>query len=274
VKIRNWTLPVPQDSKSVIAYYTDRIVKQLKISGAFASFYPVVKKYVVEKLFAEKVDLEDPRVLYKLSSPEVQEQLINLFVNVFRDMTFTEEEPEKKEAIKLSDTRPFVWSKLVHPANRCIFNYVPCDNDFELNFAKFLDRAEDASAFSKIVPQIGFFVEYKDSKNNLRLYYPDFVAVTDENEQIIIETKGREDVDVKHKDERIKQWCEDATRITGSNWSFIKVGQEEFEKYRFKSIKELIHSIKPVSEDEDQTRLMRLGSILKSVKTVTLRVTN
>ncbi len=237
---RKWDLPVPQDSKSVIAYYTDQILKQLKIGGAFASFYPVIKKYVVEKLFTEKVDLEDPRVLYKLSSPEVQEQLINLFVNVFRDMTFTEREPEKKDTIKLSDTRPFVWSKLVYPANRCIFNYVPCDNDFEVDFAKFLDRAEDVVSFSKIVSKTGFFVEYKDSKDNLRLYYPDFILLSDKKQHIIVETKGREDIDVEHKDERIKQWCKDVTGLTKSKWSFIRVNQGEFERYRFKSVEELV----------------------------------
>jgi len=237
---RKWDLPVPQDSKSVIAYYTDQILKQLKIGGAFVSFYPLIKRYAVEKLFTEKINLEDPRVLYKLSSPEVQEQLINLFVNAFKEMTFTEREPEKKDTIELSDTRPFVWSKLVYPAHRCIFNYVPCDNDFEVDFAKFLDRAEDAVAFSKIVPKIGFFVEYKDSRDNLRLYYPDFVVATDESEQVIIETKGREDVDVEHKDKRIKQWCEDATLLAEGGWSFIRVGQGDFEKYRFKSVKELI----------------------------------
>jgi len=237
---RRWDLPVPQDSKSVIAYYTDQILKQLKIGGAFASFYPLVKSYVVEKLFTEEVDLEDPRVLYKLSSPEVQEQLINVFVGAFKDMTFTEREPEKKDTIKLSDTRPFVWSKMVYPANRCIFNYVPCDNDFEIDFAKFLDRAEDVTAFSKIVPKIGFFVEYRDSDGNLRLYYPDFVVLTDNDKRIIIETKGREDVDVEHKDKRIKVWCGDATNLMKSRWLFIRVDQADFEKYRFKSIKELV----------------------------------
>jgi len=241
---RRWDLPVPQDSKSVIAYYTDQILKQLKISGAFASFYPVIKKYVLEKLFTEKVDLEDPRVLYKLSSTEVQAQLINLFVNAFRNMTFAEREPEKRDTIKLSDTRPFVWSRLVYPANRCIFNYVPCDNDFEVEFVKFLDRAEDVEAFSKIVPKIGFFVEYKDSKDNLRLYYPDFVVAIDERERLAIETKGREDVDVEHKDKRIIKWCKDATGLSGSKWSFIRADQGEFEKYRFKSVKELISALK------------------------------
>jgi len=129
---------VPQDSKSVIAYYTDQILKQLKIGGAFASFYPLVKKYVVDKLFSEKVDLDDPRVLYQLSSPEIQQRLIKLFVDAFKDLTFVEKEPEKSDFIKLSDTRPFVWSKLVYSANKCIFNYVPCDNELERDFARFL----------------------------------------------------------------------------------------------------------------------------------------
>ncbi len=241
---RKWNLPVPQDSKSVIAYYTDQILKQLKISGAFATFYPLVKKYVIEKLFSEKVDLDDPRVLYKLSSPEVQEQLIKLFVGKFKDMTFTEREPKQGDFIKLSDTRPFVWSKIVYPANKCIFNYVPCDNDFEADFAKFLDSSNDVMAFSKIVSKIRFFVEYRDSEGNLRLYYPDFVILSDKNEYLIIETKGREDIDVEHKDKRIKLWCEDATKLTKSRWAFKRINQEDFEKYRFKSIKELISTLK------------------------------
>ena len=241
---RKWDLPVPQDSKSVIAYYTDQILKQLKICGAFAAFYPFVKKYVIEKLFSEKVDLDDPRVLYKLNSPEVQEQIIRLFVKAFKDMTFIEREPQKGDFIKLSDTRPFVWSKMVYPANRCIFNYVPCDNDFEVDFAKFLDRAEDVKAFSKIVSKIGFFVEYRDSEGNLRMYYPDFVILTKKNEHLIVETKGIEDVNVEHKDKRIKLWCEDAINLIKSKWAFIRVDQEDFEKYRFNSIKELVSTFK------------------------------
>ena len=241
---RKWDLPVPKDSKSVIAYYTDKILKELKIPGAFATFYPLVKKYVIEKLFSEKVSLDDPRVLYKLSSPKVQEQLIKLFVKAFKDMTFIEREPEKEDFIKLSDTRPFVWSKMVYPANKSIFNYVPCDNDFEVDFAKFLDRANDVSAFSKFVSKMGFFIEYRDSKGNRRLYYPDFVILTKENEHLIIETKGREDADVKYKDKRAKLWCEDATKLTKSKWAFKRVDQGDFEKYRFKSIKELTSTLK------------------------------
>jgi len=240
---RKWDLPVPQDSKSVIAYYTDQVLKELKIGGAFASFYPLVKRYVTEKLFTEKVDLDDPRVLYKLSSPEVQTQIVRLFVNAFKDLTFTEREPKLGDFLKLSDTRPFVWSKEVFPANKCVFNYVACDNNFEVQFAKFLDRAEDVLAFSKIVPKIGFFVEYRDSGGNLRLYYPDFLALTDDMQHLVIETKGREDIDVPLKDRRIRAWCQDATNLTKSKWSFIRVDQEAFEKFRFNSLSELVSAI-------------------------------
>lgn len=183
-------------------------------------------------------------MLYKMSSPEVQEKLIDQFVSTFKDMTFTEGEPEIGNFIKLSDTRPFVWSKLVYPADNCIFNYTPCDNDFGMDFAKFLDRAEDVMIFCRIVPKIGFFVEYRDSKGNLRFYHPDFLVLTDKEEHIIAETKGRVDVDVEHKDRRIRLWCEGATSLTKSRWSFIRVNQEDFEKYRFRSVKELFSTIR------------------------------
>lgn len=245
---RKWDLPVPKDPKAVISYYTDKILKQLKISGAFASFYPLVKKYVEEKLFTQKIDLNDPRdgyrALYQLSSPEVQQKLIKLFVDAFRDMTFTEREPQKEDTIKLSDTSPFVWSKLVYPANKSVFNYVPCDNDYKIEFAKFLDRADDVKAFSKIIPKMRFYMEYRDTEDNLRLYYPDFVVLTSKGEHLIIETKGRVDVDVERKDQRGEQWCKDVNRLIDGKWSFIRVDQEKYEEYRFESVDELISTIR------------------------------
>jgi type III restriction enzyme len=147
--------------------------------------------------------------------------LINLFVNAFKDMTFREIEPEKGDTMKLLDTRPFVWSKLVYPANRCIFNYVTSDNDFEIDFTKFLDRAEDVKSFASL-HKIGFFIEYRDSKGNFHQgYYPDFIVKTRDEKSFIIETKGR--VDVEAKDNRAKVWCEDATRLTGNEWLFARI---------------------------------------------------
>jgi type III restriction enzyme len=198
---------------------------------------------VSEKLFTEKVDLDDPRVLYKLSSPEVQQQLTSLFVEAFKKMTFSEREPDRTGFIKLSDTKPFVWSKMVYSGNKCIFNYCPCDNNFEVEIAKFFDRAEDVVSFAKIVPKLGFFVEYRDSDGKLRLYYPDFVMKTDSGEHYVVEAKGREDIDVQYKDKRMKVWCEDATRLTHTEWSFTRIDQENFERYEFRSMREVVATL-------------------------------
>ena len=87
-------------------------------------------------------------------------------------------------------------------------------------------------------------MEYRDAKDNLRLYYPDFLILTTEGEHIIVETKGRVDVNVEHKDNRAEQWCKDVNQLTGGKWSYLRVDQEEFERYRFKSVKELISTLK------------------------------
>ena len=239
---RVWDLPVPQDTKSVIAYYTDRILKQLKLPNMFSDFYPLVKSYVELRLFDQEVDLNDPRVLFQLSTPEIQEKLVDLFVSSLKDLSFTEREPTSYDTIKISGIQPFVWTKNVYSSNRCIFNYVPCDNPFEVEFSKFLNSANDVNSFCKIVSKVGFFVEYRDSVGNLRYYYPDFIVST-EDTHFVLETKGREDVDVAFKDKRIVVWCEDASNITGKDWKFARINEEDFKKYHFDNLKELIKAL-------------------------------
>jgi hypothetical protein len=58
-----------------------------------------------------------------------------------------------------------------------IFNLVPCDNEFEKEFAKFLEKSPDVERFAKLPQQFGFVIEYTDAAGNLRYYEPDFVAV-------------------------------------------------------------------------------------------------
>ena len=243
---RKWTLPVPQDTRSVIAYYTQKILKELKIPTTtnFEKFYPLVKEYVCKKLFKEKVNLDDPRVLFNLSQSSIEEFLVGIFVDGFKDLTFKEVTPEKQEFIDLGQIKPFVWSKQVYPANKCIFNYVPCENAFEINFAKFLDTSDDILAFTKIVSKIGFFIEYLDQERNIRFYYPDFVVKTIDDKFLLIETKGRIDIEVPIKDQRARVWCEDATRLTGKEWRFVRIDQKEFEKHYWEGLKKLLEHLR------------------------------
>jgi len=77
------------------------------------------------KLFNKKVDLDNPDVLYTLSSLAVQTQLVNLFVEKFKGLTFKEQEVKKAGIIRVLEMKLFVWAKLVYPAEKYILNYVP-----------------------------------------------------------------------------------------------------------------------------------------------------
>ena len=102
------------------------------------------------------------------------------------------------------------------------------DNEFERDFAKFLESASDVDRFAKLPSRFGFTIEYTDSATNLRYYEPDFVAVDTDGVHHVIETKGREDVDVAHKDRAATIWCENATLLTETTWTYVKVPQVEF----------------------------------------------
>ena len=134
------------------------------------------------------------------------------------------------EERRLSSMEPFAFSRPVLEARKCVFNLVPCDNDFEYAFARFLENAKDVEAFSKLPQQFGFSIEYTDNNANLRYYYPDFVVKTDTGEMWLVETKGQESLEVAFKDRAAGLWCENATRLTGEQWSYVKVPQKEYQK--------------------------------------------
>jgi len=246
-----WALPVPQDSNSVIAYYTHKILKEVRIPDTtnFPLLYPLIKKYVKKKLFKKEVDLNDPRVLYVLSEPETQEFLINMFSKILKEISLKEKEPEIIDKLELKDIKPFVWSRQVFPADKSVLNYQPCDNNLEVAFSKFLDRVTDVKKFLKIPERkVGIYVEYLSTKDVVKPYYPDYILETTNGKFYFVETKGLVDIDVARKDERAKKWCEDLTRITGKPWKFIRVNQGLFESHDFKSFKDLIKAHKMTYE--------------------------
>jgi type III restriction enzyme len=142
-----------------------------------------------------------------------------------------EQNPHLEESgRRLSETPGFPFSRPTLAASKTVFNLVAPDNEFERRFAQFLQDAPNVTRFAKLPTPVGFTIEYTDSAASLRYYEPDFVAVFDDNTHCLIETKGREDVDVAHKDRAACLWCENATLLTGTIWRFLKVPQKEFEQ--------------------------------------------
>ncbi|MHB1423190.1 MAG: restriction endonuclease [Gemmataceae bacterium] len=129
---------------------------------------------------------------------------------------------------RLSETPKFPWSRPTLAADKCIYNLVPCANQFEKEFAKFLQDAEDVARFAKLPEQFRFAIEYTDAAGNLRYYEPDFVAVLTDGAHYLIETKGLEDVNVAYKDRAARMWCENASMLARVPWTYLKVRQNEY----------------------------------------------
>lgn len=140
----------------------------------------------------------------------------------------------------LSETQPFPYSRPTCSSPNTVFNLVPCDNEFERRFAQFLHDAGDVERFAKLPSQFGFTIEYTDSANNLRYYEPDFVAVLSDGTHYLMETKGREDVDVAQKDRAARIWCENAPMLTDTQWDYVKVPQAQFGKLQPDDFGELL----------------------------------
>jgi len=73
------------------------------------------------------------------------------------------------------------------------------------------------------------------------------VAVSQDGAHWIIETKGREDVDVKLKDSAALNWCRTVTHLTATEWKYLKVLQREFEDLSPENFSELLTGITPIT---------------------------
>jgi type III restriction enzyme len=67
----------------------------------------------------------------------------------------------------LSDTEPFPFSRPTFEASKTVFNLVAADNDFEREFAQFLQDAHDVRSFAMLPRRFGFAIEYTDSATTL-----------------------------------------------------------------------------------------------------------
>lgn len=241
---REYTIPQAQTAQEVIGYYARRISNDLKLPSQFAVLVPKLKEFFERKAFGKDVNLEDPLVVKAMGSNIASYIVIKEFEKALRDVVVEEKTPELIMPKRfLSATSPFPYSKKLLEAKKSVFNYVACDNELEYAFAKFLQGADDVKAFAKLPEQFGFSIEYPDCLSNIRNYYPDFVACLTDGSHWIIETKGREDIEVKRKDEAAKRWCENATHLTGTNWQYLKVPQKEFEVLHPSTFKELITAL-------------------------------
>ena len=228
---RQYTIKEAQRPDEIVSYYAKLIASSLKLPSQFSALAPKVWDFFEKRAFGNKVDMYSPAIIQTMNHRIAGYVVLDVFAKALKDKIVEQVEPSiEGESRPLSTMEPFAFSRSVLDARKCVFNLVPCDNDFEYEFAKFLESAKDVIAFSKLPQQFGFSIEYTDNNANLRYYYPDFVVKTGMDEMWLVETKGQESLEVAFKDRAAQLWCENATLLTGEQWRYVKVPQKEYQK--------------------------------------------
>lgn len=233
----------PADYRSVVAFFARQLLKDLRLVGGYDILYGKVKTFLREQLFTPSpVDLEDAVVLRNLSEPAAGKILYDAFKAAINSLTIQETgSTHVEDWIKLRDTRPFrTENRPYQYSTKSVFSKTvgePNAGGYELAFAAFLDQPDnDVSAFGKNYLAVGFKLDYVKANGDLSTYTPDFIVRDASGTVWIIETKGREELDLPQKMARLKQWCGDATAASvatgGPAFHFLYVDQESFEKYK------------------------------------------
>lgn len=230
------------DWRAVIAFFARQLMKELRLVGGYDVLYGKVKSYVRDHLFdPSPVDLDDPVVLRNLSEPAATKRLMESFKQAINALTVQESGSTRVEDwIRLSETRPFrTEPRPFQYSNKSVFARTVGEaraGGFELDFAAWLDRdGNDVQAFTKNYLAVGFHLDYVKTNGEIASYYPDFVVRDVHGTVWIIETKGRAELELPRKMERLKQWCVDATAAAGeagaAMYRFLFVDEEGFRKY-------------------------------------------
>ena len=165
------------------------------------------------------------------------------FKYAINDLTIQDRgDAELIETTRAQDARPFMVKEQEYLVpQKSVFNRVTGDSHFELEFAAFLENCPDVISYVKNDFSVHFKLDYINADGDISNYYPDFVVKLTNGNVVVVETKGREDLDVPLKMQRLSQWCEDVNRATSDvDHDFVYVDQESFDVYRPETFQQLL----------------------------------
>ena len=218
----------------ILSHLTIHICKEARIDGQFSIIYPIVKKYVQEIFFGQKIELENDSIRRLLTDASNCHEIVSILSKKIGEQSIARITPEQKsEPLHLSELDGFYWRRDWVELDKTVFNITPCFNDFEKHFAEFLNYAKDITKFAKLAETYTkFSIPYLNHKGAICSYYPDFVAEQKrENNSIamwLIETKGWEKEDVAIKDASAIEWCMNVSKLTGTEWRYLKVKYTDY----------------------------------------------
>ena len=239
------------DYRSAVGYFARTIMQELRLVSGYEVLYGKVKGFVQNELFGETVELESQNTLRNLSELPATKTLVETFKKAINALTVQDRgNAEIRDTIKLRNVRPFVVKDQSYLLPRkSVFNRIIGDGGFELKFAEFLERSDDVLSYAKNYLAVHFKLDYVNADGDIANYYPDFLVKLADGKIVIVETKGREDLDVPKKIDRLRQWCEDLNAVRSAvTYDFVYVDEEGFKNYKPRSFAELLTGFREYKE--------------------------
>jgi type III restriction enzyme len=243
------------DYRSVIGYFAQTMMKDLRLVSGYDVLYGKVKAFVQNELFDRQVELESPNTLRNLSEPAATKTVLETFKKAINALTVQDKgDAEIRDTIKLRQTRPFVAKDQGYLIpKKSVFNKIIGDKGLELSFARFLEDCDDVVSYAKNYLAVHFKLDYVNADGDISNYYPDFLVKLSSKRIFIVETKGLEDLDVPLKMQRLRQWCEDINRVQADVvYDFVYADQESFERYKPVSFRQLVDGFREYKEKNDR----------------------
>jgi type III restriction enzyme len=229
------------DGRSVVAFFARQLMKELRLVSGYEYLYAQIKRYVREFLFeGGAVDIDQAAVLYNLARSAASQRLLSVFRGAVNALTLHDAGACRIEGeLRVSAMRPFrVEARPWLPARRSLQNRIVGEagtGGLELRFARFLDEAPGVAAFAKNYFAVGFKLDYVRADGELSTYTPDFIVRAEDGRITLVETKGREELDLPRKMARLAQWCADATEASraegGPAYGLLYADQDTFDAH-------------------------------------------
>jgi len=215
----------------------EELEELIPLPHSFSTILEALQEYVREGLFDEQIDIDEDVLKFLYSKgwySQVKQEIVNKAGRVLSNPSFPSRVEIARKA-RLEDLEGFPWYREFADSQKSLLVRIahnggeelripscPVDNEMEADFVGFLDRARDVISFIKNVPHVvKLWVRYYDtSKRKWSKFHPDFIVKT-ENGFYLVETKGREEIQVPDKNAAARKWCEVVSKATGARWCYL-----------------------------------------------------
>jgi len=209
----------------------------IPLPHAFSTILEALEEYVREKLFDGQVNIDEDVLRFLYSKgwyDQVKQDIKHQASHVLSNPSLASR-AEIARKVRLEELEGFPWYRDFEDSEKSLLVRIahdseeerripscPVDNEMEADFVRFLDRARDVVSFLKNVPHVvRFRIVYYDTRGKKwRDFYPDFIVKTKEG-FYLVETKGREEIQVPDKNAAAQQWCRAVSKATGMRWCYL-----------------------------------------------------